>query len=131
MGIRLKSGASQPIKWHGGKGYLADWIIGNMPPHTLYREPFFGGGAVLFRKPFDGIGEAVNDVDGELMQFWRVIADPKPFAEFARLVSALPLSQPLWEASSAKPAKSSKANPARAAADFFIRYRQSRQGSTA
>lgn len=42
---------SQPLKWHGGKFYLAPWIIENMPPHLHYVEPYFGGGAVLFRKP--------------------------------------------------------------------------------
>ena len=37
-----------PLKWHGGKYYLASKIVQLMPPHLHYVEPFFGGGAVLF-----------------------------------------------------------------------------------
>jgi DNA adenine methylase len=53
----------QPIKWHGGKHYLAKWIISLMPPRNtwhLYREPYFGGGSVLLQMDPDGISEAVN-----------------------------------------------------------------------
>jgi site-specific DNA-adenine methylase len=32
-----------PLKWHGGKYYLAEWLIGLMPPHQNYVEPFAGG----------------------------------------------------------------------------------------
>ncbi len=43
---------SKPLKWHGGKSYLAQWIINHMPPHLHYVEPYFGGGAVLFARKF-------------------------------------------------------------------------------
>jgi len=77
---------SQPLKWHGGKYYLADRIIGLMPPHIHYVEPYFGGGAVLFRKdPYDkrhvvksvneGCSEVVNDINDKLCNFWEVIAN--------------------------------------------------------
>lgn len=78
---------SQPLKWHGGKHYLAKRIIELMPPHVHYVEPYFGGGAVLFAKPskwIEGHSEVVNDIDGELMNFWRVLASPKWFPSFAR-----------------------------------------------
>jgi len=39
-----------PLKWHGGKSYLADRIIALMPRHLHYVEPYFGGGQVLFRR---------------------------------------------------------------------------------
>jgi SNF2 family DNA or RNA helicase len=31
---------SKPLKWHGGKHYLADRIISLIPPHTHYVEPY-------------------------------------------------------------------------------------------
>jgi len=43
-----------PLKCHGGKSYLADWIINLMPKHLHYVEPYAGGLAVLLAKnPFD------------------------------------------------------------------------------
>ena len=41
---------TQPLKWHGGKYYLAPQIIDLMPPHLHYVEPYFGGGAVLLSR---------------------------------------------------------------------------------
>ncbi len=41
---------TQPIKWHGGKYYLRAWILGLMPPHLHYVEPFFGGGGILLAR---------------------------------------------------------------------------------
>lgn len=58
---------TQPVKIHGGKRYLAQWIVAEMPPHTRYLEAFFGGGSVLLRKPSEGIAEWANDLNGELI----------------------------------------------------------------
>src|SRR5262249_48331117 len=32
-----------PLKTHGGKGPIARWIVGLMPRHRRYVEPFAGG----------------------------------------------------------------------------------------
>ena len=46
-----------PLKYHGGKRYLAKRIIALMPEHITYVEPFFGGGSVLLHKdPFRKAG---------------------------------------------------------------------------
>ncbi len=60
--MRPNDSLVQPLKWHGGKFYLAPTITSLMPEHTHYVEPFFGGGSVLLQKPADGISEVVNDV---------------------------------------------------------------------
>lgn len=117
---------SNPIKWHGGKSYLASWIIGHMPPHTLYREPFFGGGAVLFRKPCEGISEAVNDIDHRLTNFWNALKHDGWFEEFRRIIDATPLSE--WEFNKAEFFQNPEMTGPLVAAEFFIQYRQSRQG---
>lgn len=74
---------SQPIKRHGGKGAhagkLAKWILSKMPEHTHFVEPYFGGGAVLLRKDPQNVSEVVNDLDGDLSNFWSVLADREAF----------------------------------------------------
>jgi DNA adenine methylase len=125
---------SNPLKWHGGKQYLADRIIELMPPHKHYVEPFFGGGAVLFRKPCEGVSEVINDRYLELINFWRVLSLPASFAMFQRRIEATPFSQIYFNV--AKLAKeisftgdgTPEENSVAAAVGFFIRYRQSRQG---
>ena len=39
-----------PLTYYGGKQQLATRIVRLIPEHTLYCEPFIGGGAVFFQK---------------------------------------------------------------------------------
>src|SRR4051794_37581238 len=103
-----------PLKWHGGKHYLARQIVARMPPHLHYVEPFAGGLAVLLaRDPDDrrlwtgdtsstrGVSEVANDLDGRLMNFWRVLRGEETFARFRRQVEAIPPARDEWEAAHA------------------------------
>lgn len=114
---------THPIKWHGGKHYLAQRIIGLMPAHTHYLEPFAGGLSVLLQKDWQGISEAVNDLNGELVTFWEVLASPELFDQFYRELECTPLAQPLFEAATGE-----STDAVTRAVQFFIRARQSRQG---
>jgi DNA adenine methylase len=118
-----------PLKWAGGKSYLADKIIRLFPPHLHYVEPDFGAGAVLFRKDPEGVSEVVNDLNGELTNFWDVLKTENLYTEFCRQVSRIPFSQVEWERSWA-PAGDRKSFRGRLerAIRLFVRYRQSRQG---
>lgn len=82
-----------PLKWHGGKGPLARRIVELMPPHVRYVEPYADSLAVLFAKNPEGVSEVVNDLHGELTNFWRVLKDPVSFAAFARRVNCVPFSE--------------------------------------
>lgn len=117
---------TQPLKWHGGKHYLADWIIGLMPPHVHYVEPYAGGLAVLLAKDPNDVSEVVNDVHHELTNFWRVLQRPATFKRLQQLVEALPFSEYEWESADVLLQTSSDA--VRLAAAFFVRCRQSRAG---
>jgi DNA adenine methylase len=55
----------------GGKSRLASQIMARIPEHTAYVEPFTGGGQVFFHKQPSKI-EVLNDLDGELVNFYRV-----------------------------------------------------------
>ena len=61
-----------PIKWAGGKSRLRRQIIDILPEHTCYLEPFCGAAWVLFGKPPSQV-EIINDIDGELINFFQVI----------------------------------------------------------
>lgn len=116
---------TQPIKWHGGKHYLADWIISRMPPHIHYVEPFFGGGSVLLAKNPEGVSEAVNDLNGELSNFWLVLQNDAYFHDFVRRVESIPFSEREFVAAMTPDIEAGYLDRA---VMFFVRARQSRQG---
>jgi DNA adenine methylase len=114
------------LKWHGGKSYLAERIVALMPPHTHYAEPYFGGGAVLLAKDPNGVSECVNDVDGQLTNFWRVLQHPERFTRFQRIVEAVPFSELEWN--DARDRLGSTTSKIGRAVLFFILCRQSLAG---
>lgn len=63
-----------PFAYYGGKTLLARWIVAQLPAHEHYVEPFAGSLAVLLAKPPARM-ETVNDLDGDLMCFWRVLRE--------------------------------------------------------
>lgn len=62
------------MKYPGAKWAIAEWIIGHFPDHRSYLEPFFGSGAVLFRKDRSAI-ETVNDRDSDVVNLFNWIRD--------------------------------------------------------
>lgn len=71
--------ATPIIPWLGGKRRLADHIIPQFPPHTCYVEVFAGGAALYFLRPPAEV-EALNDVNGELVNLYRVVKNhPEEF----------------------------------------------------
>jgi DNA adenine methylase len=130
------SAVTPPLKWHGGKHYLARRIVALMPQHLHYVEPFFGGGAVLFaRDPEEislwlpnqrGVSEVVNDMNGRLINFWRVMQNQEQFEQFRRIVEAIPLARAEWNAAHAHVQEGR--DPVADAVAFFVDCRQSRSG---
>jgi DNA adenine methylase len=124
-----------PLKWHGGKYYLASKIVALMPPHLHYVEPFFRGGAVLLSRdpdenslwltPHKGVSEIVNDIHDRLVNFWRVLQDGEKFARFQRRLEATPLARTEWEEAHRHVYSQDAVESAVA---FFIDCRQSRSG---
>ncbi len=66
-----------PVAYYGGKTTIAARIVRLMPGHGHYVEPFGGSLAVLLAKPPSRM-ETVNDIDRDLMTFWRVLRDRRP-----------------------------------------------------
>ena len=114
---------SPPLKWHGGKHYLAKRLVALMPAHIHYVEPYFGGGSVLLAKDPEGVSEVVNDLNGDLMQFWGVLQDPDLFEQFRRRVEAIPFAEVEWRVAAIK-----RPDTVLQAVAFFVRCRQSMAG---
>lgn len=140
---------TQPIKWHGGKYYLRKWIVGLMPPHLHYVEPFFGGGGILLARDPDrdwmsteseksskgklpaapqGSSEVANDLHGELINFWRVLQNPDDFEGFRNRIEMTPFSEAEFNDALESVSSGESASNVERAVRFFILARQSRQG---
>lgn len=73
------------LRWHGGKYRLASWIIGNMPEHRTYVEPFGGAGSVLLCKS-RSYAEVWNDINDDVYNlFWVLREDYAALVEVLRL----------------------------------------------
>ena len=68
----------QPIlKWPGGKRAELPIIEPHIPPHGRYFEPFFGGGSVFFHC-IDTENAYANDLNTDLMAFYRCVKKRNP-----------------------------------------------------
>lgn len=63
------------LRYHGGKFRLASWLLQFFPPHRVYTEAFGGAAGVLLQKP-RAHGEVYNDLDGDVVNFFRQLRDP-------------------------------------------------------
>lgn len=63
---------NSPLCWIGGKSRLASEVIKRIPDHETYVEPFAGAAWVFFRKAPSRF-EVLNDVNGDLVVFYRVL----------------------------------------------------------
>lgn len=83
-----------PLRYTGSKWQLAAWIISRFPAHECYVEPFAGGAAVFFCKQPSKI-EVLNDIDGEVVNFFRVLQERPD--ELVRAVELTPYSRAEYE----------------------------------
>lgn len=99
---RQRQEGRSPISWFGGKMKLARAIVGMMPEHNCYCEPFAGAAHVFFRKPPATL-ECLNDINGELINFYRQLK-AEPLALLLRNCLALHSRQLFHELRDADPA---------------------------
>lgn len=60
-----------PLSYIGGKRRLAPALVRMLPRHRTYVEPFAGGAQVFFHKAPSAV-EVLNDIDGEVVNFYKV-----------------------------------------------------------
>lgn len=74
------------IQYIGGKSFMLAELLSRIPPHHAYCEPFGGGAALLLNKPRSEV-EIFNDIDGNLVNLFRVVRDrPDAFLKRADLL---------------------------------------------
>lgn len=109
--------------WYGGKFSHLDWILPLLPKTQHYCEPFGGSGSVLINREPSPV-ETYNDIDGELVNFFRVLRDQKD--ALIEAIGLTPFSREEFElAISGSREGISDLERARR---FFVRARQVRTG---
>lgn len=84
------------LRYHGGKFRLRSWIVSNMPAHQAYVEPFGGAASVLMAKPRSQ-AEIYNDLDGAVVNVFKVLRDPIQSQELERLLRLTPFAREEFE----------------------------------
>jgi DNA adenine methylase len=70
--MKVKPKVRTPISYYGGKQIMARHIVPVIPQHKIYTEAFVGGGAIFFLKDRAEV-EVINDLNGEVVNFYKVI----------------------------------------------------------
>lgn len=118
-----RKGKKIAFGWYGGKFSHLDWLLPLLPVSHHYCEPFSGSAAVLLNKGHSPV-ETYNDIDGEVVNFFRVLRDNSE--ELIRLISLTPFSRTeLHIAVSGSVVGISDIEKARR---FYIKARQTRTG---
>lgn len=108
--------------WYGGKFSHLDWLLPLLPACHHYCEPFAGSAAVLLNRPPAPI-ETYNDLDGEIVNFFRVLREHGE--ELTRAIGLTPFSR---EEFSLACRLDPTVTPVKRARRFYIRARQVRTG---
>jgi len=87
-----------PIKILGGKYHLVKRLLPLIPPHEVYVEPFCGAAHLFFAKPPSKV-EVLNDKDGLIINFFRVLQDESKAEELTRRVYFTPYSRKIYNES--------------------------------
>src|SRR6266498_1364876 len=84
--ISKRRGKLIAFGWYGGKFSHLNWLLPLLPNCHHYCEPFAGSAAVLLNRTPSPV-ETYNDIDGEVVNFFRVLRDQKE-----RLIEAIGLT---------------------------------------
>jgi DNA adenine methylase len=117
-----RGGGRIAFGWYGGKFSHLKWLLPRLPGCHHYCEPFAGSAAVLLNRQPSPV-ETYNDLDGEVVNFFRVLREEKD-----RLVEAIGLTPFSREEFFHAVNGSGGLTPFERARRFFVRARQARTG---
>src|SRR5438128_6794538 len=109
--------------WYGGKFSHLGWLLPLLPKTRHFCEPFAGSAAVLLNRVPSPV-ETYNDVDGEVVNFFRVLRDQHE--ELIRLIGLTPFAREELKVAAEEPIE--HLTDLERARRFFVRARQVRTG---
>lgn len=109
--------------WYGGKYSHLNWLLPLLPKTTHYCEPFGGSAAVLLNREPSPV-ETYNDIDSEVVNFFRVLRTQKD--ALIEAIGLTPFSREEFELAIAQPTQD--ISDVERARRFFVRARQVRSG---
>tara|TARA_R110000744_G_C19357750_1_gene561057 strand:+ start:1557 stop:2357 length:801 start_codon:yes stop_codon:yes gene_type:complete len=80
------------MRYHGGKFRLAKWITSFFGEHYFYTEAYGGAASVLMHKE-PAYSEVYNDMDGDVVNLFRVLKDPASNERLRELCAFTPYSR--------------------------------------
>jgi len=120
---KQRGGRRIAFGWYGGKFGHLKWLLPLLPKCHHYCEPYGGSAAVLLNREPSPV-ETYNDIDGEVVNFFRVLRDKRE--ELIQAIGLTPFSrEEYYLAISTSESDLSDVERARR---FFVRARQSRTG---
>jgi len=90
--IAQPSRVMAPFMWFGGKGRFANKILPLLPSAQVYVEPFAGAASVFWHLKTPYNVEVLNDLDGDIVNLFRVLQDPATFKDFEHRIIWTPYS---------------------------------------
>lgn len=109
--------------WYGGKYSHLSWLLPLLPKTTHYCEVFGGSAAVLLNRDPSPV-ETYNDIDGEVVNFFRVLRERKQ--DLIEAIGLTPFSREEFMLAIAE--SSNGLSDLERARRFYIRARQVRTG---
>ncbi len=109
--------------WYGGKFSHLDWLLPLLPETHHYCEPFAGSAAVLLNRQPSPV-ETYNDIDGEVVNFFRVLRTQRD--ALIEAIGLTPFSREEFYLS--LQTNGTSLSDLERARRFFVRARQTRTG---
>ena len=111
--------------WYGGKYSHLEWLLQLLPESHHYCEPFGGSAAVLLNRDVSPV-ETYNDIDNEVVNFFRVLRDQKDELMYA--IGMTPFSRQEFITAIETNGNGQGLSDLERARHFFVRARQVRTG---
>jgi len=81
-----------PFKYYGGKGHMIAKIVPLIPDGKVYVEPYCGAASIFFSKPPHS-AEVLNDLNGDIVNLFRVLQDKESFEECRHRIMYTPYAR--------------------------------------